>query len=182
MQFLRRGGKDSHDEPDEALSSLSSSARDVITGSKRARRQWRNLVAKVGMQSATEHAEVSALVGMIDATVEAVSVAMRDWRAGLAPDANTLQGLVAVETDTRARVGVAIEHVQRASSGPESLAITAAGPDYLTSMFRVATRYVTHSMTDAAGYAAMAAKQAWTDACDNWDMATGRSRLPLVGD
>ena len=134
------------------------------------------------MQSATEHLELSTLMGMIDAAVETASVAMRDWRAGLAIDASVLQGLAAVENDFKSRVEVAIEHVQQASSRPESLAIAAAGPSYLTSMFNVATRYVTDSMTDAEGYAAMTARQAWIDACDKWDAATGRARLPLVGD
>lgn len=174
----RKGSRES----DDALDTLSSSARSVVVGSGRTRRMWRSLVEKVGVQSAIEHVEVSALMGMIDAAAEVTSIAMREWRGGLATNAIALQGLIAVHDGTKQQVEVTIQHVQQASSRPEALAIAAAGPGYLDSMFKVAMLFIAESMTDAEGYTAISVKQAWTDACDKWDAATGRARLPLVGD
>jgi hypothetical protein len=168
-------------ESQEALKAASPTARSAVMGSKRAVGMWRRLIKKVGVRQAIEHLEVSVLVGMIEAQEAGVSESMQTWRSGMAADATVLQGLAAVEEDFKPRLEQSIRHLRQASTRPESLAVSDTGRRFINGHFDIARHYITGSMTEEEGHVGMAAKQAWIEALDHWDAATGRPRLPLVG-
>jgi hypothetical protein len=169
-------------EAAEAIEALSPLAQTMVRLDRKHEAAWGRLFADVGRDEAIELTEVTGADSWARMRPEAIAAVLRRWATGELDEGGAIEELNRIEQTARTVLADAEERISEHPMHEESRVVLWAACNLYDHLFPAANAYVKNEPADKLAGMAQGAKDRLEDESEQFDRATGRLSMPLIGD
>jgi hypothetical protein len=166
----------------EAMDKLSPLAQTTVRLDREHEAAWGRLLADVGRDEAIELVEVSMADSWARMMPETTAVVLRRWSNEELDESGAIEELDRIERKARTVVADAEERISENPKHDESQVVLWAAGNLYHYWFPAAKAYVKNEPADVLAATAQEAKDRLEHESEQFDRATGRLSMPLIGD